>query len=91
MEYESELFDTDEVISVDILIDEVTWEELLENAMSEEYYACDVVINGQTFYNVAIRPKGNTSLTSIANDPDTDRYSLKLEFDHFVEGLLTLL
>ena len=86
MEYESELFDTDEVISVDILIDEDTWEELLENAMSEEYYACDVVINGQTFYNVAIRPKGNTSLTSIANDPDTDRYSLKLEFDHFVEG-----
>ena len=33
-----------------------------------------------------IRPKGNTSLTSIANDPTTDRYSFKLEFDHYVGG-----
>ncbi|MBO4901115.1 MAG: CotH kinase family protein [Lachnospiraceae bacterium] len=86
MEYESQLFDTDEIISVDIQMDEETWEEMLKNAMSEEYYVCDVVINGQKLYNVAIRPKGNTSLSSIAMDPDTDRYSLKLEFDHFVDG-----
>ena len=33
-----------------------------------------------------IRPKGNTSLSSIASDPDTDRYSFKLEFDHYIEG-----
>jgi len=33
-----------------------------------------------------IRPKGNTSLTSIANDPTTDRYSFKLEFDYYVDG-----
>ena len=33
-----------------------------------------------------IRPKGNTSLTSIASDPTTDRYSFKLEFDHYVDG-----
>lgn len=86
MEYESELFDTDEVISVNIVIDEDTWNEMLDNAMSEEYYVCDVVINGTRVNNVAIRPKGNTSLSSIAMDPDTDRYSLKLEFDHFVDG-----
>ena len=59
---------------------------MLSNALSEEYYTCDVEINGLTVKNVAIRPKGNTSLTNIANDPDTDRYSLKLEFDHYVEG-----
>ena len=29
---------------------------------------------------------GNTSLTSIANDPTTDRYSFKLEFDYYVDG-----
>lgn len=56
----------------------------IENAMSEEYYKCDVEINGKMFYQVAIRPKGNTSLSSIANDPTTDRYSFKLEFDHYV-------
>ncbi len=83
MEYEDELFNTDEIISIDILMDEDEWEEMLSNAISEEYYVCDVVVNGVTFENVAIRPKGNTSLSSIAMDPDTDRYSLKLEFDHY--------
>ena len=44
------------------------------------------MINGQTLYNVGIRPKGNTSLSAIAMNPETDRFSLKLEFDHYVEG-----
>ena len=86
MEYETELFDTSEIISVNIIMDEDDWNAMLANALSEEYYACDVIVNGQRFYNVAIRPKGNTSLSSIAMDPDTDRFSLKLEFDHFVKG-----
>ena len=86
MEYETELFDTDEVLDIDILIDTDTWENLLATATAEEYCACDVVINGETFYNVAIRTKGNTSLTTIAADPTTDRYSFKIEFDHYVDG-----
>ena len=60
--------------------------DMLENAISEEYYSCTVEIGGKTFYQVGIRPKGNTSLSNIANDPTTDRYSFKLEFDHYVEG-----
>ena len=86
MEYETELFDTSEIIEIDIAMDEDDWAEMLENATSEEYYECDVTINGTTFYRVGIRPKGNTSLTSIASDPDTDRYSFKLEFDQYVDG-----
>ena len=86
MEYESELFDTEKIISIDIKMDEDEWERMLSNVLSEEYYVCDVTINGRTIRNVAIRPKGNTSLSAIAMDPDSDRYSLKLEFDHFVEG-----
>ena len=86
MEYESKLFDTDQIMDIDILMDEDDWNDMLENAISEEYYSCDVVVNGKTFYSVGIRPKGNTSLSSIANDPDTDRYSFKLEFDHYIEG-----
>lgn len=86
MEYESKLFDRDQIISVDIQIDEKDWEELLSHAIEENYYSCDVNINGTTFCDVGIRTKGNTSLTSIANDPDTDRYSLKLEFDQYVKG-----
>lgn len=86
MEYESRLFDTKEIISINILMDEADWEEMLANAVSETYYQCDVEINGQMFSRVGIRPKGNTSLTSIANDPDTDRYSFKMEFDQYVDG-----
>lgn len=86
MEYESELFDTDEIIEIDIRIDEDDWETLLANATAEEYCECDVAVNGETIYNSAIRAKGNTSLTTIAADPTTDRYSFKIEFDHYVDG-----
>ena len=86
MEYETALFDTDSVISVNILMDDADWNAMLENSTAEEYYQCDVEINGTTFYRVGIRPKGNTSLTSISSDPTTDRYSFKLEFDHYVDG-----
>ena len=86
MEYESKLFNTDEPITVNIIMDEAEWEDMLANAIQEVYYSCDVEINGETFYRVGIRPKGNTSLTAIASDPTTDRYSLKLEFDQYVDG-----
>ena len=86
MEYESRLFDTSEIISINIIMDEKQWEKMLSNAIAEEYYQCDVEVNGECFYNVGIRPKGNTSLSLIAAEPDNDRYSLKLEFDQFVDG-----
>lgn len=86
MSYESELFDTDVIMTVNILMDEDDWQEMLDNALAEEYYACDVEVNGKTFYQVGIRTKGNTSLSSVVNDPTSDRYSLKLEFDHYVDG-----
>ena len=86
MEYEKKLFDTSSPIELNIIMDDDTWNTMLANAMTEEYYVCDVVINGTRVNNVAIRPKGNTSLSAIAMDPDTNRFSLKLEFDHFVDG-----
>ena len=57
MQYESALFDTGETMEIAIQMPEEEWEEMLDNAMAEEYYSCDVVINGQTLYNVGIRPK----------------------------------
>lgn len=84
--YETALFDTDEPMRIDIQMAQEEWEKMLDNAIAEEYYACDVLINDQKLCNVGVRPKGNTSLSSIVNNPDSDRYSLKLEFDHYVEG-----
>ena len=86
MEYQNKLFDTSEVLDIDIVMDDAKWNEMLQNAQQEQYYECDVVINGTTFKQVGIRPKGNTSLSSIARDPDNNRYSFKLEFDQFVDG-----
>lgn len=86
MEYESALFDTDKVLDINIRIDEDDWQTMLDNAINEEYVSYDVEIGGKTFTNVGIRPKGNTSLSSIVSDPDSDRYSFKLEFDKYVEG-----
>lgn len=86
MEYETELFEAQTPLDVNIIMDSADWETMLSNATAEEYSECDVEINGTTFYRVGIRPKGNTSLSSIVSDPTTDRYSFKLEFDKYVDG-----
>lgn len=84
--YASTVFDKMDIMDVNIIMDEDDWNTMLENAMSEEYYSCDVEINGTKYCNIGIRPKGNTSLTTIVSDDTTDRYSFKLEFDHYVKG-----
>ncbi len=86
LRYEAELFDTSRIMEIDTQMDEEQWSDMLANAAQEEYYSCDVVIGGETIYNVGIRPKGNTSLSNIVMDPETDRYSFKMEFDRYVDG-----
>ena len=82
--YES-LFDKSYVHTINIEIDD--WEQFIETATNEEYVTCDVVIDGQKIRNVGIRAKGNTSLSSVASQ-GSEKYSLKIEFDHFVDGKL---
>lgn len=83
--YVDELFGSDEVIHIDIRIAETDWSDMLAQATNEQYYPCDVSVNDTLFYSVGIRPKGHSSLSVVANDPATDRYSFKLEFDHYVD------
>lgn len=80
MGYEDRLFDTARVHTLDISMD--GWEEFIETCQNEEYSACDVIIDGEIFKNVAIRAKGNTSLSNVSS-MNSDRYSFKVEFDHF--------
>ena len=77
-DYEDTLFDDSYVHTIDISIDD--WDSFIENATSEEYSNCDVTIDGETVKNVGIRAKGNTSLSTVSQ-LDSERYSLKLEFD----------
>lgn len=81
--YESRLFDTSYVHSIDIVMDD--WDSFVENCESEEYSSCAVVIDGESYKNIAIRAKGNTSLSQVANY-GSDRYSFKLEFDHYSDS-----
>ena len=83
MGYESTLFDTSRVHTIDIVVDD--WDAFLETATGEEYTACSVVIDNEAVKNVAIRGKGNTSLSTVAT-MDSERYSFKLEFDHYESG-----
>ncbi len=78
--YESRLFTTDRVHTIDIRMDD--WEGFLQTAQNEEYALCDVVIDGETVQSVGIRGKGNTSLSTVSS-MDSDRYSFKIEFDQY--------
>lgn len=80
MGYESRLFDTSKVHTIDIEMDD--WDDFIENCEDEEYVMCSLVIDNEAFKNVAIRAKGNTSLSSVATYGN-DRYSFKIEFDHY--------
>lgn len=81
--YETGLFDTAAVHTLDISIDD--WDGFLETCENEEYVSCDVTIDGQTVSNVGLRAKGNTSLSQVAAYGN-DRYSFKVEFDHYQDG-----
>lgn len=73
------------VNEINIEISEEDWADLVENPLEETYYAVDVTINGETLSNVALRTKGNNTLTSVASS-DSDRYSFKIDFDYFNDG-----
>ena len=81
--YESRLFDTSRVHTIDIVMD--NWENFLDTCENEEYSPCAVVVDGEAFKNVGLRAKGNTSLTTVSA-LGSDRYSFKVEFDHYEYG-----
>ena len=81
--YETRLFDTSKVHTVDIVMDD--WDTFIDTCEDEEYTSCAVVIDGESYKNVAIRAKGNTSLSSV-RQLGSQRYSFKLEFDHYDSG-----
>ena len=82
--YETRLFDTSVVHTIDIVMDD--WEGFIAGCEDEEYVLCDLVIDGEEQPGAAIRAKGNTLLSSVAAYGN-DRYSFKVEFDHYDSSL----
>ena len=73
------------ILDLSIQIEESEWLNLLENPLEGEYTICNITLDGVSVGNVGIRTKGNTSLSQVAST-DSDRFSFKLEFDHYVSG-----
>lgn len=78
--YAKHLFDQSTVHKIEITMD--GWDDFIDNCTDEKYRACAVTIDGEAQGMVGIRAKGNTSLSSVAQY-DNDRYSFKIEFDHY--------
>ncbi len=81
--YESRLFDKTKVHTIDIIIDD--WNNFLYLAQEEVYSSCTLIIDGERFANVGLRAKGNNSL-HLTDKYNLERYSLKVEFDHYTSG-----
>ncbi|MDH8678105.1 CotH kinase family protein [Fusibacter bizertensis] len=84
-EIDNYVYPHEQVIDVNIQIDTDTYTEMIANAMSEEYVMADITYNGYTFNNVAIRPKGNSSLRDVAQSGGT-RLSFKVDLDKYIDG-----
>lgn len=80
--YETIVFNNNKVTTLDIEIAEEDWTDMLESAADKELKQANITVNGKRIENVAIRTKGSSSLNSIVNS-DSDRYSLKIDFDYY--------
>ena len=82
-EYASLLFDDSRVHTIDIQME--NWEGFLEQASRKEYSSCTIVIDGEICEQAGIRVKGHNS-RKLIEKYGWDRYSLKVEFDHYIPG-----
>ena len=81
--YVSRLFDESRVHTIDIRVED--WGAFVARAEEKEYVPCTVEIDGTEFYQVGLRAKGSNSLRLIG-EYGLSRYSMVLEFDHYLEG-----
>ncbi len=78
-EYVNKYFQRDKIMDINIEISEADWNDILENAIEEEFRPAKVTVNGDAFEVVEIRAKGNSSLSSVYRS-ESGRYSFKLNF-----------
>ena len=81
-EEDSAPFYDDRVVTVYLVMTEDDWGYMQQNALAEEYVMADLWYDGELIPDVAVRPKGNSSLkTAVING--TARFSLKVDLNFF--------
>lgn len=75
-------FITDRVVEVRIVMAEKEWQQMRSNPRAEQYARADFWFDGHKYSNIAVRPKGNSSLMSVSGGGSV-RFSLKIDFNFF--------
>ena len=83
MENEEQLygsfFDMKQVHKIDVKMSESDWNSFMAAAQKEEWFPCDIVIDGEEIKNVGIRTKGNSSRMMVSNG----KYSFRFKLDKY--------
>jgi len=78
-------FKRETIESVYINIDSSEWNDLIANALEEEYHPASITYQNVTLDSVAIRAKGGSSLRSLSRSA-TERFSFKVDVNEYVDG-----
>lgn len=78
----ADLFDQSKVHKIEVKMDSAKWKDFLAHSQDEEYYPCDVVIDGESFPNVGIRTKGHSS-NQFIYQAGKDKYSFRIKMDKY--------
>lgn len=84
-DYVKTYFSEGSILEVNITIEESELADMYENPLDKEKKSAAVTINDTTLSHVAVATKGDMTLKQIASS-DSNRYSLKLTFDEYVDG-----
>ena len=79
---EQDAFVTDRVVEVRIVMAEEDWNSCLQDAEEENYVRADFWFDGELVPDIAVRPKGNSSLKFVS-EAGSPRLSLKVDFNLF--------
>lgn len=86
----------DHVLYIDIQMEPSEWNDMLDNAINEEYKIASIQIDNELYPYVKIRPKGNSSLNTLVgrhvsseqqekDQKSSNRFSFKISFDDINE------
>ena len=78
----SDFFSQQRVHKVEVTMPDDKWKDFLAHSQDEEYYPCDVTIDGEEFKNVGIRTKGHSSNMFIYQG-GKDKYSFRIKMDKY--------
>ncbi|WP_022925917.1 CotH kinase family protein [Serinicoccus marinus] len=87
-EVTSALFTATEVHTIDVTVDEDTLTGMIQTYLDtgeKEWIRGTVTIDGQTFEDVGLKLKGNSSLRGISTDTPAQQLPLRIRLDKFVD------